>query len=542
MDLNNFNFANPNWLWGLLLIPAVYIWQRFIVRRQSTNELRNFVDPKLLPHIVVNHGMPTKNTKRNWLYAATFACVILALANPRWNFTEVEAYKPNASTVVMFDLSDPANVAAGRQQITDFIQNSRGIKIGLIAFASIPHMVTPITDDLATVKNFLPALDSDLISKPGDNLAAALTMAQELLAHEPGNNKSLLLVSSGVFTNQAYTTQLKKIQQENIDVYVLGVGDQNQAALRAIADQTHGYYAVADHAERSINTILHKIQHKQDNQQVVAGKIRQWEDRYYLLLIPAALMFVYLWRIGALLLIVLCIHTPSVYAAELFSNSDQQAAKAFKQNDYDRAAELFKNAYNKGVALYRAGKYAEAEESFKRDNSIAALYNAGNSQMQQQKWQAAIKSYELVLASNPDHLDAKHNLEIARSNVVESAPQVNQEETQQQQEFDSRNQTDSERGNNFNEEATMEQLPPPPVDPGTQSEAQEEKNINNQMEQEKQRELQEMDTTGAGGPGTEQGAKESEGTELWLNRIDSDIKVLLRNKFYIEDKLSEQDS
>lgn len=113
--------------------------------------------------------------------------------------------------------------------------------------------------------------------------------------------------------------------------------------------------------------------------------------------------------------------SPNAVALDLssaFKNSEQQGQRAYIDAEFQRAAELFKDPYRKGIALYRAGDFVQAEQQFKqafsKDNKIEAQYNAGNAQMQQKKWSAAIKSYEAVLKIDPDHFAAQHNLEIAK--------------------------------------------------------------------------------------------------------------------------------
>jgi len=385
MDLSNFNFASPGWLWALLLIPIGFGWYRFANKSVSTGSVQKLADPKLLPHILLSKGKTVKNIKVGWLYSILIACVVIALANPRWSFTEVDAYQPSASAIILFDLSDSSSVNATRQRIEDLINDSKGLKLGLVAFAGNAYTVTPVTDDLNTLKNFLPALDTDIINKNGDNLRDAVIMAKELLKNEPGDNKSIILVSNGAFTSNNYINAIKTLPKNGIDLYVVGVGDVDKISLQSIAKDGKGLYVTANHSEQGINKIIHKISERQDSEHLVAGKIKQWDDRYYLFLIPAALMMLMLLRHHALLILPMFILVPEAQALGLFSNTDQQAREAYHRQDYSTAAEKFTSEYNKGVALYRSGKFSDAEAVFRQHDSLTATYNMGNSQMQQQK-------------------------------------------------------------------------------------------------------------------------------------------------------------
>jgi len=84
---------------------------------------------------------------------------------------------------------------------------------------------------------------------------------------------------------------------------------------------------------------------------------------------------------GGLLLIL----TAGMTAAEAawFRNAEQDAARQYREGEYEAAAEGFSDDYRRGVSLYRAGRYTEAGEVFEKvereDVKPDALYNLGNS-------------------------------------------------------------------------------------------------------------------------------------------------------------------
>jgi len=107
--------------------------------------------------------------------------------------------------------------------------------------------------------------------------------------------------------------------------------------------------------------------------------------------------------------------------AAWFSNRYQQAAKALENGDYQAALDGFQDAYRRGVVLYRAGRYAEAAEQFEASErpevELDARYNLGNARFQLGDYQGAVDAYEQVLASDPGHEDARHNLQVARARM-----------------------------------------------------------------------------------------------------------------------------
>ncbi len=81
----------------------------------------------------------------------------------------------------------------------------------------------------------------------------------------------------------------------------------------------------------------------------------------------------------------------------------------------DKAAHVFETPIWQGVALYRAGRYHRAVGAFVTDDSITGLYNMGNAYTRLGLYRGAIAAYETVLQRQPNHEDARYNLELVRS-------------------------------------------------------------------------------------------------------------------------------
>lgn len=96
--------------------------------------------------------------------------------------------------------------------------------------------------------------------------------------------------------------------------------------------------------------------------------------------------------------------------------------------------------YNIAGALYEQGKYEEAVERFGKSKSSAevnlevqANYNLGNTYFKMGDYQNAIKNFEDALKLNPDDMDAKFNLELARKMLKEQMKPENKDQQEQQQ-------------------------------------------------------------------------------------------------------------
>lgn len=88
----------------------------------------------------------------------------------------------------------------------------------------------------------------------------------------------------------------------------------------------------------------------------------------------------------------------------------------------DRAGEavhLFEDIAWRGVAEYRAGRYHRALNAFIMGEGADDLYNVGNAYARLHTWGAARSAYLRALRLDPDHADARFNL-----NLIERAQEA----------------------------------------------------------------------------------------------------------------------
>ncbi len=89
-----------------------------------------------------------------------------------------------------------------------------------------------------------------------------------------------------------------------------------------------------------------------------------------------------------------------------------------EQKEESSEEQKSKDPFKQGIAHYKAGKYADAEKSFRQsshpDVAKEANFNLGNALTKQKKYDEAIKVYESLLEQYPDHENAKKNLETVK--------------------------------------------------------------------------------------------------------------------------------
>lgn len=462
----NFYFAEPHWLAALLFIPMLWLMYHFLrpkpVRMQR---LEAFVDAHLLPHLLDNPRARKRHAtmfRSLALWSIIWAHVVLAMAGPRWDYTDTVVFRPSSELIILFDLSrsmevtdvKPSRVARARQEIEDILRYGKGLNIGLIAFAKIPHMITPLTEDRKTIERLLPSIRTDLVYTQGSRIVPALDMAGRMLSQDGKKaERHILIVSDGGYEDpdgQIYRAE-RALTDKGVRIHVLAVGTAqggpvpngkggyfrrmgsgavmsalDATVLERIARDGRGAYIQAGYQQDDTQILLSEVGVTgEDQREDGATIIRQWDERFYVFLLPGALLALLWFRRGAafpvLFLAVLAFSQP-VYAEggiDLFLTKEQKGRKALESKHYEQAEEIFKDDdYRRGVVQYRAGNYEEAARSFAQvkrpEVAQDARYNMGNSELMSGKIEDAIKTYEQILKENPDHKDAGHNLDLAR--------------------------------------------------------------------------------------------------------------------------------
>lgn len=480
-----FHFAEPQWLPALLLVPLVWgMYRLFRANTQQGQKLRSFADAHLLPHLLEDHrtaGVGFSALHSLTLWSIVWACAVLAMAGPRWDYTDTKVYRPSGELIILLDLSrsmdvadvKPSRLARARQEIGDVLHYAEGVNIGLVAFAKIPHMIAPLTDDRQTLMRLLPSIKTELIYTQGSRLVQALDMAGRMLSQDQAKiERHVLILSDGGYEDpeaQIYRA-IRALTDRGVRIHVIGVGTAQGGPvpngqggfyrgrtgsaimapadfgrLRSIARDGQGVYLDATYQQEDTRAFLAEIGAGQaDEQEDGERVIRQWEERFYIFLLPGLLLILTWFRRGAVFpaVLVALMLVPAPARAEsvrdYFLTEEQKGRKALEEKNFEQAEEIFKDdAYRRGVVQYKAGDYEGAAESFDQADrpEIAedARYNLGNARLMAGRIEDAIKAYEEVLKGNPEHQDAAHNLEIARKMLDEQQQDQKSDQSQQNQ-------------------------------------------------------------------------------------------------------------
>lgn len=334
MNDAGFHFDQPLWLIALLIPGIVYLWLRFTAPRHDTERYRNYADAHLLPYLLGIRELASNQNRARFLrWSALWGLLAIAMAGPRWDYTDIHLFRPGSDLLILLDISQSMNtddvsasrLVRARQEIDDILRDNRHARIGLVAFATLAHVVAPLTEDTYSLHTLLPALTTDLTGLKGSRLTEALIRARQLFAGQPDeSSKHILVITDGDFGDTTYEALLTQLVQDNIHVHVLGIGSPqggvvltdagqpmhepggnqvvsrlDEMALKRIADKGNGVYATADFSDKDTRAILNVVNRFSPAAQVTEQKTRVWNERYYwlVLIVMLAILPRYRWMV-----------------------------------------------------------------------------------------------------------------------------------------------------------------------------------------------------------------------------------------------------
>ena len=277
-------FTNPEFLWFLLLIPAMAVWY-FLVRKKDSADLH-------MPSVTSFKHKNIWAKLKPVLYVLRLLAItslIIALARPR----NVEVSKRTKTTrgidiVMAIDVSasmlakdlKPNRLEALKNVATKFVQKRPNDRIGIVVYAGESFTQTPITSDKTIIQNTIRKIQWGQI-EDGTAIGMGLGSAVNRLKDSKAKSKVIILLTDGVnntgFVDPKTATELAK--ELNIKVYTIGLGT-NGTALFPVAKDLNGKLIFRNAPVEIDEELLKYIASETDGQYFRATGNKKLEDIY----------------------------------------------------------------------------------------------------------------------------------------------------------------------------------------------------------------------------------------------------------------------
>ncbi|HEV3409314.1 MAG TPA: VWA domain-containing protein [Chthoniobacterales bacterium] len=224
------SFGAPEWLWGLLVVPvALLLFLRGESR--SAERLREFVAPRLLAQL----GATVSSFRRRLRFALLLVALALAfvsLAKPRWGYTYEEVQRKGLDLLVAIDTSrsmlandvPPNRLQQVKLAVQDLMNELRGDRIGVIAFAGRAFLQAPLTIDYGAAAETLTEIDTSIIPEGGTNISEAINLAVSTFGKSAMGNRALIIFTDGEELAGDATKVAKTAADAGVRIFTVGVG------------------------------------------------------------------------------------------------------------------------------------------------------------------------------------------------------------------------------------------------------------------------------------------------------------------------------
>ena len=241
-------FANPDYLWLLLLLPGMIFWH-IVTWRKAQAELKmptlssfqqhssfwSFVRPLLFVFRILAMGL-----------------IILAIARPQTVDVSTRTKTNKGIDIVMaIDVSSsmlaqdlkPDRLSALKRVASAFVDDRLSDRIGLVVYAGESYTKTPITSDKGIVKGALREISYQGLIEDGTAIGMGLATSVNRLKDSKAKSKVIILLTDGVNNSGSINPDIASelAKEYGIKTYTIGLGT-NGMALSPVALRPNGSF------------------------------------------------------------------------------------------------------------------------------------------------------------------------------------------------------------------------------------------------------------------------------------------------------------
>lgn len=242
-------FANGHLAYLFLFLIALAGLYLFSFRRKKAL-LGKYADQVLWTHLLSSFAQKRQNLKFLFVLTAIFL-MIIALLRPQWGFHEEDISRRGVDIFIAVDVSKsmltqdvlPSRLARAKLAIEDLVNQLKGDRIGLVAFAGSAFVQCPLTVDYDSFLESVEDLDVNLIPRGGTDIESAINEARWSFATgSEGIYKTLIIITDGESHEGDAIAAAAKAAQENITIHTIGVGTAEGDLIRVVDEQGSGEF------------------------------------------------------------------------------------------------------------------------------------------------------------------------------------------------------------------------------------------------------------------------------------------------------------
>ncbi len=218
------------YLYLLFILPilvVIFLFNLYWKRKKQ----REFGDVELIKKLSPDKS-PFKSTLKFVVLLLAFACLIMALVNPKIG-TKTETVKREGIDIVFaVDVSKSMlaeDIAPNRldktKQIISQIMNELGSdRIGVVAYAGSAFPVLPLTTDYGVAKMFVQSMNPGMVSSKGTSIEDAIKISESYFDPKSKTSKLVILISDGEDHSEGAKATAEEAKKAGLKILTIGVG------------------------------------------------------------------------------------------------------------------------------------------------------------------------------------------------------------------------------------------------------------------------------------------------------------------------------
>jgi len=329
--MENIEFTNTAWLWGIMVLPVIFMLLHQYGRTHTGSSLIDGLSGSStrvrhpLYHLLsaTNKNSNKRSTGKLYFYWLVLSLLMTALAGPVKIGNKLPDPPRQRDIIFIVDTSvsmvlkdyildnkriDRMNVV--RSTLNNFIENLKGDRVSIIAFADTPHVLAPLTSDTHLLQSMLLRLRTGIAGR-SSALGNAIALAVKQVRTQSERHQIMVLLTDASLPIGAISPmQAANIAADaGLALYTIAVGANtydaeeqrttglvyhpaNRALLKKMALAT-GAKAYLAGDSSSLKSAIGDIEKQKAKQQKTADRFYRKSLHHWLIIFALALLSLY---------------------------------------------------------------------------------------------------------------------------------------------------------------------------------------------------------------------------------------------------------
>ncbi len=215
-----------------LLIPTAMLW--FFIHSKG-GHIEDLFSAEVLEKISLNRHKTTTKARLK-LLLISLMLLLLALSQPTLKEGEIKLNKHLSDIVVAIDMSKsmlasdiyPNRFEFSKNKLLTNLDKVLDSRLAILGFANQSFLISPLTDDLSSLKFLIKNLHLDSISLTGTSIGSILKSTNDLF--NANSAKQLLILTDGG-EGKDFSNEIDFANEHNIQVFIYDVSTQQGSSI-----------------------------------------------------------------------------------------------------------------------------------------------------------------------------------------------------------------------------------------------------------------------------------------------------------------------